>query len=154
MPLTASSHQARVRNVTVTFPEYDYSTEPDKTLTVWYRPEVYADAQQQISTAITAASAEIDAINADDDLSISEKRRQIQDINRRHSHELFSLFGGALVDWDLFEDAEQTEKVPLVPETFERFQATVTRITQVIDEENTRPNRSPSRGSNGRSSRR
>lgn len=153
MPLVAAAHQQRIRQQVVTFAEYDYSTDPDKTLTVLYRPEVYADRQQQIADEITVASAEIDRLKADDSLTTSERRTHIQEINRHHSRILFSLFGEALVDWDLFEDEEQQHKVPLTPESFERFQATVTRITQVIDEENTRPNRQPSRGSNGRSSR-
>ena len=154
MPLIASHHQQRIRQVTVTFPEYGHSTDPDKTLSVWYRPEAYTAAQDAIADEITATSAVIDAINDDDALSISEKRSRIQETNRRHTDTLFSLFGETLADWDLFEDADQQQKVPFTPETFERFRATVQRITEAIGEYQTSPNRSPSRVSNGRTSNR
>jgi hypothetical protein len=154
MPITATTHATRVRQLDVTFPEYDHSTDPDKTLTIWYYPEAYAAVQEQITDAIADASTEVEAIDADDSLSPAERRQSTREIIRRSSDLLFSLFGDVLVDWDFYEDAEQTRKMPISAETFTRFRATVARINEAIGEEGNRPNPRPSRGSNGRSSRR
>lgn len=153
MPLVAISHQQRIRQLTVTFPEYGHSTDPDCTLTVWYHPEAFAEVQDQISDEITAASAEVEAVTEDESLSPSERRSQVSDIRRRSSHTIFALFGSVLTDWDMYDDAEQTQKTPITAETFERLQATVMRIVEAIGEYQTRPNPKPSRVSNGRSSR-
>lgn len=153
MPLVASTHQQRIRQVTVTFPEYGHSTEPDKTLTVWYHPEAFAEVQEQITDEIAATAAEIERVTDDDTLSPADVRSLVRDIRRRSTDRLFSLFGSVLTDWDMYDDAEQTQKTPITAETFDRLQATVMRITEAIGEYQTSPNRSPSRGSNGRSSR-
>jgi hypothetical protein len=153
MPLVESAHRTRIRSVLVTFPEYQHSTDPDKTLTVWYHPEAFAEVQDQITDEIAATAAEIEAVDADDRLSSADRRSQIRDIRRRSTDTLFSLFGSVLTDWDMYDDAEQQHKTPITPETFDRLQATLTRIVEAIGEYQTSPNRSPSRVSNGRSSR-
>jgi hypothetical protein len=153
MPLVAATHQQRTRQVTVTFPEYQHSTSPDHTLTVWYHPEAFAEVQDQINDEITAASAEVEAVTEDESLAPSERRTLIRDIRRRSSSTIFSLFGSVLTDWDLYDDAEQTQKTPISVETFERLQATIMRIVEAIGEYQTSPNAKPSRVSNGRSSR-
>lgn len=153
MPLVATTHQQRIRQLTVTFPEYSHSTDPDKTLTVWYHPEAFAEVQDQITDEIAATAAEIEAVEGDDRLSPNDRRIQIRDIRRRSTDTLFSLFGSVLTDWDMYDDAEQTQKTPISAATFERMQATLTRIVEAVGEYQTSPNRSPSRVSNGRSSR-
>jgi hypothetical protein len=152
MPLIAATHQQRIRQVTVTFPEYQHSTDPDKTLTVWYHPEAFAEVQDQITDEIAATAAEIEAVESDDRLSPADRRSQIRDIRRRSTDTLFSLFGSVLTDWDMYDDAEQQHKTPISAETFDRMQATLTRIVEAIGEYQTSPNRSPSRVSTRRSS--
>lgn len=153
MPLVAVTHQQRIRQLTVTFPEYGHSTDPDKTLTVWYHPEAFAEVQDQITDEIAATASELEAVDADDSLSPSERRIAIRDIRRRSTESLFALFGSVLTDWDMYDDADQVAKTPISATTFERMQATLTRIVEAVGEYQTSPNRSPSRVSNGRSSR-
>ena len=153
MPLVAQQHQQRIRQLTVTFPEYSHSTDADKTLTVWYHPEAFAEVQDQITDEIAATAAEIEAVDGDERLSPNDRRIEIRDIRRRSTESLFALFGSVLTDWDMYDDAEQTAKTPITAATFERMQATVKRIVEAIGEYQTSPNRSPSRVSNGRSSR-
>lgn len=137
MAITRKAFKQRLRSIVIPFDG------TENTLTVWYRPEMvdeeYRRAAQVMTRNVRRREREREAI---EDLEEREDREELdRQIATRENAELLMRF---IVDWDVYEDDNLTEKTPLTVDTLHSFgfRTTDRIVTAVLEDLNTSPNES------------